>query len=212
MKRAALWIVGALAWGGLTAAEPVFSQDFSNSKIGELPDDIMLYDGGFTVKEESANRFLELPGAPLDSYSVLFGPHEAHGVEVSGRIYATKTGRKFPVFGLGLNGLSGYRLQVSPAKGALEIVHGDVVIASVPFTWKSAEWTELRLVVRKIADSEFRVEGKAWTAGTEAPKDELITFTGKKLHPAGKSTAWGMPFSGTPIRYDDLKVTRLGGS
>jgi hypothetical protein len=37
----------------------------------------------------------------------------------------------------------------------------------------------------------------------------LVRHTETKLQPAGKAGVWGMPFSGTPIRFDDLKVTRL---
>lgn len=177
-----------------------------------MPDDFLVLDGQFSVKEEDGNRFVELPGAPLESFGFLFGPNQGSGVEVSGRIFGTKTGRKFPTFSLGLNGASGYRLQVAPAKGMVEILRGDAIVASTPFAWTSGHWAELRLAVRKVSDAEIHVEGVVWMSGSEAPKDPLVTFTDTKLQPAGKASAWGMPFSGTPIRFDDLKVTPLGGS
>ena len=31
----------------------------------------------------------------------------------------------------------------------------------------------------------------------------------KEVLPAGKCGVWGLPFSGTPIRFDDLRVTRV---
>ena len=108
-----------------------------------------------------------------------------------------------------MNGASGYRLQVTPAKKAIELFKGDTVAATAPFDWKSGEWTELRLSVRKVKDDEFAVEGKAWTAGTAEPAAPVVSITEAKVLPAGKSGTWGMPFAGTPIRFDDLKVTRL---
>jgi hypothetical protein len=33
-------------------------------------------------------------------------------------------------------------------------------------------------------------------------------FLDKTEAPAGRPSIWGNPFAGTPIRYDDLKVSR----
>ena len=190
-------------------AKPVYEQDFNKAEIGSQPDELLILDGQFAVKEEGGEKFFELPGAPLESYGFLFGPSEPNGVQAAARIFSTKSGRKFPTFGLGLNGASGYQLQVTPAKKALELFKGETVAASAPFDWKSGEWTQLRLQVVKVKDGEFKVEGKAWNARAEEPKEPLITLTESQLQPAGKAGVWGMPFAGTPIRFDDLKVTKL---
>ena len=116
-----------------------------------------------TVKEENGNKFLELPGAPLDTFGVLFGPTQGSGVAVSARIFGTGKGRRFPSFGVGLNGAGGYRLVVSPAKKALELFKGDESVASGAFEWESGTWTLLKLQVRKSGDA-WKVEGKAWHA------------------------------------------------
>ena len=128
-----------IASGGLRAqgAKPLFDESFSAAKVGEVPESFLVLDGQFAVREEEGNRFLELPGAPLESFGVLFGPNEAEGVEVTARILATKSGRKFPTFAVGLNGVGGYKVRVAPAKNALELVKGDDVKASVPFKWAS---------------------------------------------------------------------------
>jgi len=212
MKRIGLILASAMVGGSLLGAEPLYQQDFSKTDPGSMPDEVLVLDGQFGVKEESGNRFAELPGAPLEAFGFLFGPSQPNGVEVAGRIQATKTGRRFPTFGIGLNGASGYRIQVAPAKGLVEILRGDTVVASAPFVWASGEWTELRLRVRPAGEKEFRVEGLAWTAGSPAPSEPVVVFAETKLQPAGRASAWGMPFSGTPIRFDDLKVTPLGGS
>jgi hypothetical protein len=214
MKRWFLSINALILIVGLHAAEapPLFAQDFSKIEVGALPDDFLVLDGQFTVKEEDKNRFVELPGAPLESYGFLFGSNVPFDVEASARIFGTKIGRKYPTFGLGLYNSSGYRLQVAPAKEAVELLRGDSVVASAPFKWTSGQWTQLRLAVRKVSDHEFRLEGTAWLAGKEAPKEPLVTFTDAKIPPPGKASVWGLPFSGTPIRFDDLKVIPLGGS
>lgn len=197
------------AWVGF--AQALYTQDFSQVEPGPMPDEFLVLDGQFGVKEDAGNRFVELPGAPLESFGFLFGPNEPSGVEVSARIFGTKTGRKFPTFGLGVNGASGYRLQVAPAKEAIELLRGDVVVASAPFKWQSGTWTRLRVALRKVGDTGYRLEGTAWPADAEAPKQPMVTFDESKVQPPGKASVWGMPFSGTPLRYDDLTVVRLGG-
>lgn len=192
-----------------SGADPLYSQDFSKADVGSQPDELLILDGQFAVKEEGGQRCFELPGAPLESFGFLFGPSEPSGVTSAARIQTSRSGRKFPTFGIGVNGASGYRLQVTPAKKAVELFKGDTVAATAPFDWKSGEWTELRLSVRKVKDDEFAVEGKAWTAGTAEPAAPVVSITEAKVLPAGKAGAWGMPFAGTPIRFDDLKVTRL---
>lgn len=187
----------------------LFSEDFTKLPDGELPDPpFKVLDGQFKVLAEGEARFVELPGAPLESYGFLFGPANPSGVEVSARIFGTKTGRKFPTFGVGLNGASGYRLQVSPAKNALELFRGDEVVATTAFKWTGGEWTRLSLALRAEKDGTFLLEGAA-TVGGPTPATALIRHAETKVQPAGKAGAWGMPFSGTPIRFDDLKVTKL---
>ena len=195
------------ASGGLQAqaAKPLFDEAFSSTKLGEVPDSFMVLDGQFAVREEEGNRFLELPGAPLESFGVLFGPNESEGVEVTARILSTKSGRKFPTFAVGLNGVGGYKVRVAPAKNALELVKGDDVKASVPFKWTSGQWTVFRLSVRK-SGAGVRILAKAWQ-GADEPKEAQLQHDESEKLPPGKAGVWGMPFSGTPIRFDDLQIT-----
>lgn len=190
------------------AAEVLFTENFSGAEAGSMPDAFLVLDGQFAVKADGDNQFVELPGAPLESYGFLFGPSEAAGVEIRARIHGERTGRKYPTFAVGLNGASGYRLQVAPAKDAVELLKGDLVVASAPFKWSSGQWTEFRLATRK-AGGELAVEGRVWPAGQPEPQAPLVTFTDPKPQPAGKAGAWGMPFSGKPIRFDDFVVTRI---
>jgi hypothetical protein len=186
-------------------AKPLYENNFEKAEIGKVPEEMMVLDGGFEVKQEDGNKFLELPGAPLDTYSVLFGPTLKSDAAVSARIRGTTHGRRSPTFAVGLNGQGGYRLQVSPGKKALEIFKGDDSLASVPYEWKSGAWTTLKLQVTKTG-AGWKVEGKAWTEGSKEPKQSMISYEETKEPPPGRASIWGSPFSTTPIQYDDLLV------
>ena len=196
-----------------TAAEEqgkaLYQNDFSKGEVGKLPDEMLLLDGGFAVQEVSGNKVLQLPGAPLETFGVLFGPTEAAGLRASARVHSTKKGRREPAFALGLNGNAGYKLQISAAKKLVELYKGDDVVAKESFTWESDSWTMLKLQVRKVKDGEFAIEGKAWKQGTTEPEKWTVTYAEKSDPIAGRASIWGNPFAGTPIDFDDLLVTAI---
>jgi hypothetical protein len=104
-------------------------------------------------------------------------------------------------------GSAAYRLQVSPAKKAIELFRGDEVKASLPFEWQSGAWTMLRLQVRKVKDGDWRVEGKVWAGGGKEPGAWMVAFDEKEQPVAGKASIWASPYATTPVRFDDLRVT-----
>src|SRR6266705_3685029 len=121
-------LLTGLAFGAFAQqAKLLYENDFEKAALDKVPEDFLVIDGQFAVKEEGGNKFLELPGAPLDTFGVLFGPTEKEGTAVFARIYGTGKGRRYPSFAVGLNGqgTAAYRLQVSPAKKALELFKGD---------------------------------------------------------------------------------------
>ena len=200
--------LAALMMTAAAQAQVLYTNGFDKAEVEKVPEEMMVLDGGFAVKKEAANKFLELPGAPLETFGVLFGPTEASGLAVTARVQSTGKGRRFPTFAVGLNGVGGFKLQLSPAKKLVELVKGEEVVASAPFMWESGSWTLLRLQCRKVKDGEFKLEGKAWKQGDAEPKEWQISRAETTESPAGRSSVWGMPFAGTPIRYDDLIVTR----
>jgi hypothetical protein len=204
------WLAGlALAAAiGFADVQVLYTNGFDRAEIEKVPEDMMVLDGGFAVKDEAGNKFLELPGAPLETFGVLFGPTEASGLAVTARVQSMGRGRRFPTFAVGLNGVGGFKLQLSPAKKLVELVKGEEVVASAPFTWESGSWTVLRLQCRKVKDGEFKLEGKAWKQGEAEPKEWQMSRTEAAESPAGRSSVWGMPFAGTPIKFDDLVVTQ----
>jgi len=190
-------------------ATVLYQQNFDTLAVDTLPDELMVLNGEFAVKAEGTNKFLELPGTPLDSYAVLFGPAEKENESVRARIFATAKGRRTPTFGVGLGGVSGFKLQVSPAKDALEILRDQASQTNVTFKWKSGTWTQFRLQVRKIKAGEWKVEGKAWAGDAPEPEQWLIALDTREEPIPGKASGLASPFSGTPIQYDDLRVERL---
>jgi hypothetical protein len=218
MRKFALGLICWVGAVGLTeksngaavaAGKPIYQNTFDKAEVGKVPDDFLVLEGAFAVKEEAGNKFLELPGAPLDTFGVLFGPTESAGVAVTARIQGTSKGRRFPTFGVGLNGVGGYRLQVSPAKKSLELYKGDEMLGSAPFSWESDSWTSLRLQVRKLRDGQWRVEGNAWKQGAAEPTTWALKQDEKVEPTPGRASVWGSPYSGAPIRFDDLAVASV---
>ncbi|MBL9134739.1 MAG: hypothetical protein JNK85_02675 [Verrucomicrobiales bacterium] len=202
------WVLIA-ALRGWSASTPDFREDFSKLPTGKLPDTFLVLDGQFAVREEASDRFVELPGAPLETFGVMFGPARKENWGAKARIQGTGQGRRFPVFGLSLNGVAGYRLQVAPAKKALELLKGDEVRATSPMTWESGMWTVLRVQIRKAASGGWVVEGKAWKDGSPEPASWMVTWNETEEPVNGRAAVWGKPFSGTPLRFDDFEV-RVG--
>jgi hypothetical protein len=186
----------------------LYQNDFHNGPIGKVPEDFMVLDGAFAVQQEGTNQFLELPGAPLESFGALFGPTEKENVIASARIYSTVKGRRYPTFGVGVNGIGGYRLQVSPAKKELELYRGDTLKKSVSYQWEPAHWTHLRLELRKVGDT-WKINGMAWPEEQTQPSSWTISFEDKEPVPPGRAGIFGSPFAGTPIRFDDLRLEAI---
>lgn len=208
MKQLLIYpLVALLLMTGARGAEHVlFEQNFNSLPAGPLPKEFLALAGEFGVVVEGAEHFLELPGSPLDTFGALFGPSNGDPGSLEGRFLGTKQGRKFPTFGLSLRGAGGYRLQVSPGKGQLEIYKGDDPLVGVPFTWQSGAWTWIRLGLTK-KDGGWLVEGFAWADGAPAPSEPLIRWEIKSDVTPGRAALWGSPYSGTPIRFDDLRWT-----
>jgi len=206
MRLKSLFILSLIA---VTSAQALaqdvsYKNDFQSAEIGKVPQDMMVIDGGFVVAEDGGNKFLELPGAPLDTFGILFGPTEKENRTVSARIYGTSKGRRAPTFSVGLGGVGGYKLQVSPGKKALELYRGDAMKTSVPFDWQSGKWTHLALTVKKSKDAEWSVLGRAWTEGSPEPATPTLTFAEMEQPPSGRASIGGSPYATTPIRFDDL--------
>ena len=186
-----------------------YSNDFEKSAVGKPAEDLMALNGTFSVVQIEGNKCLELAADPLDGDGLLFGPAGAVTGETSARVWAANSGRRFPEFGVGANDAGGYKLIVAPALGTIELRKGDDACATAPFTWKPGTWTRLCLRIGTAPDGKFVIEGKAWADGSPEPKNWMVSAQETEAPPAGRSSVWGMPYSGLPIRFDDLKYAPL---
>lgn len=189
------------------AQPPLFSEDFSQTSAGPLPDSFMVIQGEFEVKESGTNRLLELPGAPLDSHSVLFGSVTNANVTAEARILSQRKGRRMPTFGVGLGGVAGYKIQVAPAKDAIELLLDTQIVTNAPFQWKSGTWTHCQLQISQKGERAWAIKARAWSEGDSAPAAWPIEIQATEPPIAGQASVLGSPFSGEPIQFDDLRVS-----
>jgi hypothetical protein len=209
MKKLLL-LIWAMALTAGAAESPLYQNDFEKTEAGKLPDGFMVMLGEFVVKDLGSNKVLELPGTPVDSFSVLFGPVTNASVVIEARVFGTAKGRRMPTFGVGLGGVAGFKLQIAPGKKVAELlVSENQVVATAPFSWESGSWTQCKLQLRPTGPAEWRVEAKAWKDGQPEPREWLISHDTKEPPIAGQASVLGSPFAGTPIWYDDLKVGRV---
>ena len=188
----------------------LFSQNFEKLEDPEeLPDDFMVLDGDFQLVQDGDNTLLRLPGAPLSTYSLLFGPADTENVQVKARARSESQKRRMPRFGIGSSGVSGYKLRINAALKKLELVKGEETVNSADYKWKSGSWTVLLLRVRKTGEASWVVEGKAWPADQKEPEDWLVVFEDSEEPLSGRPSLWGTPYSGKQIDYDDLEVRKV---
>jgi len=210
MKQIIVGLV-ILSLGVVVFAESktLYENNFEKAEVGQVPSDFLVLDGSFAVKEEGGNKFLELPGTPLDSFAVQFGPAQTENVAVSARINGMAKGRRYPTFGVGINGAAGHRLQIAPAKKVLELYKDQQLKKEIPYEWKSGQWTKLRLQLRKVKEGQWKVEAKAWQEESPEPQDWMIVADENETPSAGRESVFASPFSGARVRFDDLVVTAV---
>jgi hypothetical protein len=182
-----------------------YHQDFQKSEEGSLPPELLVTNGKFEVHQDGDQKFLQLPGEPLDTFGFMLGADETNSIQTS--IRATNTGKRFPEFGLGLAGPAGYRLWLQPAVGEIQLLKNDNVKTTKPFDWKPGAWLNLKLQLTK-QNNKAVLQGKLWSRGSPEPKDWTISFEDPETEkpPKGRASVWGIPYSGTPIHFDDISI------
>ena len=186
------------------SAPGAYLNDFEKLPVGNPPEDLLILGGTFSVVQVEGNKCLELAPDPLDIAGVLYGPAGRVTGSVSARIWGAATGKRLPEFGIGAYDAGGYKLILVPAQGILELRKGDDVQASAPVAWKPQTWTRFRLQITKLADGKFQIKGKAWPDASPEPQTWAVSVQDSEAPSAGRPSVWGMPYSGQPIRFDDL--------
>ncbi|MBU6300445.1 MAG: hypothetical protein KGS60_02740 [Verrucomicrobia bacterium] len=206
----ALCPVALLLPGTASAGENVLlSEDFSSFPAGKEPD-LFILAGSFSVEaEEGGNHVLQIATGELVDATVQLGDSLKTGGEIVARIKGVQQRRSFPRFGVGLHGKAGFQLRVAPAARAVELLKGEDVIQTVPFTWTAGQWHLVRLRVAAIPNGGWSVSGWVWPEAAPAPSQALIDYIAEPGPLQGKSSLFGTPFSGQPIQFDDVRITAL---
>src|ERR1043166_7650735 len=92
--RKATFLLALFTLAGLAESRIVYQNDFQSAEVGKVPAEFLVLDGGFMVKEAEGNKFLELPGSPLENFAVQFGPAQVLEIAVSARINGKAQGRR----------------------------------------------------------------------------------------------------------------------
>lgn len=175
---------------------------------GEVPREVFIVEGKIQIASKDGNKGIVIdPSTELTDACAQVATSAAGDSSIQARVFATRRARSLPKFGVSVHGMSGYRLLVNAAKKQLELVKTDVVISSVPFTWTSDTWLNLKLEVKRGEGESWRIIGKAWAANSTEPQAPTIAAEDKGLKGQGKAGVWGTPYSQTPIYFDDITVT-----
>lgn len=187
----------------------VLKEDFEHVESEFLPKGFMVLSGEFTIQTIDNNKVIHLPENPLSDYGVLFGPNAQENLEVQARIWSESRRRLTPRFGVGLNGINGYKLLLVPNKKTVEIWKGNEPVAEAQYEWNSGRWTVFRLKIVKEGN-HWLVKGKVWQAGASEPEEWLVQFQDAGTPITGKPSIWGTPYSSKPILFDDILVRTAG--
>lgn len=188
---------------------PGFHADFEDQKPGPVPSSYFVVDGTWSVAEIDGGRALRLAEVPIVDAQIQVGESlKDAGGTVSARVKADRKRRSYPRFGVGLHGMSGFRLRLVPVQNRLELVRNEEVVGSADLKWDSASWWHLELTVAPAAQG-WSVTGRAWAAGSDRPAQPQIEAAADEAKFSGKASVFGTAFAGLPIYFDDLAVIRI---
>jgi len=208
MKKITLTLLSLSISCSLMVGQERYSNDFESLEIDSFPKGMMEIDGIFKVttseSTKSDNRkYLEMSAEPLSENAVIFGPSVKKSATVQAKIKGFKKRRSYPRFGIGLHGISGYRLRVVPSKNVIELVKNEEPVKSVSYKWTPDQWVNLRLKIEQDGVN-WKISGSAWTVTGKLPDEELITHVHEGSPGQGKASLWGTAYSGKVIQFDDL--------
>lgn len=205
MKRA---LFSLLLLAGAVRAEDSKKFEFNADawSEGDVPKEVFVVDGTIKIAAKDGSKAIMIDPTPITDATAQLGDSSNGSSAIEAKVFASKKGRSFPRFGVSVHGMNGYRLIANLSKKEVELIKGDQVVKSAPFTWTTETWTKLRLEVKKTSDSEWSISGKIWSADAREPKDAAIHHTDTGMKGQGKCAIWGTPFAETPIYFDDVKV------
>lgn len=190
--------------------EFAFQEDFEKLEAGDVPSDYFVIEGEWSiVKTDDENLALKVAEAPLVESQVQLGESlRDMGGTVRARVLADKKRRSSPRFGVGMHGMSGFRLRLVPAGNQLELVRSDEVAASTEITWTAGDWWMLELSVEPDDTGQWNVAGRAWPEDGERPEKPQIEFSEAEAKFSGKASVTATPYAGLPIFFDNIVVEK----
>ncbi|MGC6436483.1 MAG: hypothetical protein ACON5I_09010 [Verrucomicrobiales bacterium] len=190
----------------LSNADSIYKNNFESYELNKFPDDMMEIDGLFKVnKNEQGKKHLEMASEPLTENAVIFGPSIKNSATLEVKVRGFKKRRSYPRFGIGLHGISGFRLRVVPSKNKIELVKNEEPVKSVPFEWNSEKWSNLRLQI-EFSNDKSLIKGWVWDDGSTPSVEPVITFSHDGTPGQGKASIWGTAYSGKVILFDDISL------
>ena len=190
----------------LSNADSIYKNNFESYELNKFPDDMMEIDGLFKVnKNDQGKKHLEMASEPLTENAVIFGPSIKNSATLEVKVRGFKKRRSYPRFGIGLHGISGFRLRVVPSKNKVELVKNEEPVKSVPFEWNSEKWSNLRLQI-EFSNDKSLIKGWVWDDGSTPTVEPVITFSHDGTPGQGKASIWGTAYSGKVILFDDISL------
>ena len=190
----------------LSNADSIYKNNFESYELNKFPDDMMEIDGLFKVnKNDQGKKHLEMASEPLTENAVIFGPSIKNSATLEVKVRGFKKRRSYPRFGIGLHGISGFRLRVVPSKNKIELVKNEEPVKSVPFEWNSEKWSNLRLQI-EFSNDKSLIKGWVWDDGSTPTEEPVITFSHDGTPGQGKASIWGTAYSGKVILFDDISL------
>lgn len=204
-------LLACAAHGEEKDADPgrLFHADFEDQKTGDVPGDYFVIEGDWSVVEIDGGKALKLSEAPLIESQIQLGDSlRDTGGLVTARVKADRKRRSFPRFGIGLHGMSGYRLRLFPVQNRLELVKSEEVVTTSEIEWTAGDWWRLELSVEPDGDA-WVVRGRAWPASGARPEAPQIELRSEESKFSGKASVTGTAYAGLPIYFDDIEVRRV---
>jgi hypothetical protein len=200
---ASLFLISASVSAG-EVKKFIFNAD--NWEAGDAPKEVFVVDGTIKIADKDGNKAIMIEPTPIVDASAQLAVSAAGDSTIQAKVFASKRARSFPRFGVSVHGMSGYRLIVNAPKKLIELVKGDQVVQSAPFTWTPDAWTFLKLEVKKASAEDWSVTGKVWPGDGKEPAEAMVKHSDKGLKGQGKAGVWGTPYSETPIYFDDIEI------
>lgn len=199
---------GLLIFAHLATASEVktFAFKADDWAEGEVPKEVFVVDGTVKIAAKDGNKAIMIDGTPIVDASAQLAVSATGESSIQARVFASKRARSMPKFGLSVHGMSGYRLLINAAKKQIELVKGDSVAASVPYSWTTETWVQMKLLVKRASGEAWDITGKVWAADAAEPTEATIKHTDTGLKGQGKVGIWATPYAETPVYFDDIEV------